>query len=133
MPLRRGFAPVAFDELAWQEDLRRATGSAKRIGEETRSRLEREGQAVDALFACDEEARDGTSPPGCVKVYLPPPAGRSDSSSGSPRGRTAASISTTWLRRSPPSGWISWRNGLRAGAPSSAPIAAPLWHRSAAN
>lgn len=75
MPLKRGFAPVAFDELAWHEDLRQATGSAKRIGEETRSRLEREGQAIDALFACDEEARDGTSLPGCVKVYLPPLGG----------------------------------------------------------
>jgi hypothetical protein len=75
VPIKRGFAPVAFYELAWQEDLRRATGSAKRIGEETRSRLEREGQAVDALFACDEEARDGTRLPGCVKVYLPPLGG----------------------------------------------------------
>jgi len=63
MPLKPGFAPVAFDDLAWQEDLRRTTGSAKRIGEETRSRLEREGQAVDALFACDEEARDGRVSP----------------------------------------------------------------------
>jgi hypothetical protein len=75
VPLRRGFAPVALDELAWQEDLRRATGGAKRIGEETRLRLEREGQTVEALFACSEEARDGTRLPGCVKVYLPPPGG----------------------------------------------------------
>lgn len=75
MPIKRGFASVAFDELAWHEDLRQAAGSAKRIGEETRSRLEREGQAVDALFACEEEARDGTSLPGCVKIYLPPPGG----------------------------------------------------------
>jgi hypothetical protein len=63
VPLKRGFAAVAFDDLAWQDDLRRATGSARKIGEETRSRLEREGQAVDALFACDEDARDGTSLP----------------------------------------------------------------------
>jgi hypothetical protein len=75
VPIKRGFAHVAFDELAWHEDLRQATGSAKRIGEETRSRLEREGQAINALFACDPEGRDGTSLPGCVKVYLPPPGG----------------------------------------------------------
>lgn len=75
MALKRGFASVAFDDLAWQDDLSRATGSARRIAEETRSRLEREGQAVDALFACDQEARDGTRLPGCVKVYLPPPGG----------------------------------------------------------
>lgn len=75
MPLKRGYAPVAFDELAWQEDLRKASKSARRIAGETRSRLEREGQPVDALFACVEEARDGTSLPGCVKVYIPPPGG----------------------------------------------------------
>lgn len=75
MALKRGYAPVAFDELTWQEDLRRASRSARRIGEETRSRLEREGQAVDAIFACDENARDGTSLPACVKVYIPPPGG----------------------------------------------------------
>jgi len=75
LALKKGFAPVAFDELAWQEDLLKASKSARRIGEETRSRLEREGQAVDALFACDEDARDGTSLPGCVKVYIPPPGG----------------------------------------------------------
>ena len=75
MALKRGFAPVAFDELAWQEDLQKAGKSARRIGEETRSRLEREGQGVDALFACDEDARDGTSLAGCVKVYIPPPGG----------------------------------------------------------
>jgi hypothetical protein len=33
--LKRGFAPVAFDELAWQDDLRNAGKSARRIGEET--------------------------------------------------------------------------------------------------
>lgn len=75
MALKRGYAPVAFDELAWQEDLRIASRSAHRIARETRTRLEREGQSVDALFACDTEARDGTSLPGCVKVYLPPPGG----------------------------------------------------------
>lgn len=75
MAPKRGFAPVAFDELAWQEDLRAANRSARRIATETRARLEREGQVIDALFACDTEARDGTSLPGCVKVYLPPPGG----------------------------------------------------------
>lgn len=32
MALKRGFAPVAFDELAWQDDLRKAGKSARRIG-----------------------------------------------------------------------------------------------------
>lgn len=107
MALKRGFAPVAFDELAWQEDLRKASKSARRIGEETRSRLEREGQAVDALFACDESARDGTSLPGCMKVYLPPPGGPLGLVYGLPRTKMGASISTIWpsafgiIRRAP--------------------------------
>ncbi|HEX3042211.1 MAG TPA: hypothetical protein VHP56_09015 [Solirubrobacterales bacterium] len=96
MPIKRGFASVAFDELAWHEDLRQAAGSAKRIGEETRFRLEREGQAIDALFACDEEARDGTVLPGCVKVYLPPPGGPLALSSDSRKEKTDGSISTIW-------------------------------------
>ena len=96
MPIKRGFAHVAFDELAWHEDLRQATGSAKRIGEETRSRLEREGQAVDTLFACDEEARDGTSLPGCVKVYLPPPGGPLGLVFRLARENRVGSISTIW-------------------------------------
>jgi hypothetical protein len=96
VPLKRGFVPVAFDDLAWQNDLSKTTGSAKRIGEETRSRLEREGQAVDALFACDEDARDGTILPACVKVYLRRQVDRSASSTGSRRARTGGSISITW-------------------------------------
>lgn len=44
MALKKGYAPVAFDDLAWEEDLRRARGSAPRIARETRARLEREGQ-----------------------------------------------------------------------------------------
>lgn len=39
MALKRGFSPVAFDELAWQDDLRKASKSARCIGEETRSHL----------------------------------------------------------------------------------------------
>jgi hypothetical protein len=92
--LKRGFAPVAFDELAWQDDLRKASKGARRIGEETRSRLDREGQAVDALFACDEDARDGTSLPGCVKVYIPPPGGPLGLVYRLAKNKDAASIST---------------------------------------
>jgi hypothetical protein len=28
VPLKRGFVPVAFDDLAWQNDLSKTTGSA---------------------------------------------------------------------------------------------------------
>ena len=96
MPLKRGFTHVAFDELAWHEDLRKATGSARRIGEEARSPLEREGQAIDALFACAEEARDGTRLPGCVKVYLPPPGGPLGLVFRLAKAKDGDSISTIW-------------------------------------
>ena len=72
----RRFAAVVFDETAWSEDLRNATDVARAIATRTRRRLEREGQPIDALLACDAEASDGTSLPGCVKAYIPPPAGR---------------------------------------------------------
>jgi hypothetical protein len=71
----RGRARVAFDEAAWEDDLRGATSAAQKTAEEARTRLERDGQPVDALLACDNEAADGTNLSGCVKVYLPPPAG----------------------------------------------------------
>lgn len=102
MSPKRGFAPVAFDELTWQEDLRALAGGGPRIAAETRRRLEREGQAVDALFACDEEARDGTRLPGCVKVYLPPPGGPLGMCSNWRRTPRGASTSTT----SPPASAI---------------------------
>ena len=60
---RLGHEPATFDELAWQEDLRKASKSARRIGEETRSRLEWEGQVVVTLFACDENARTARASP----------------------------------------------------------------------
>ncbi|HWO15663.1 MAG TPA: hypothetical protein VNM89_03010 [Solirubrobacterales bacterium] len=95
MALKKGYAPVAFDDLAWEEDLRRARGSAPRIARETRVRLEREGQEVASLMACDEDARDGTSLPGCVKVYLPPPAGPLSLVYRIGRNKQAAFTSTT--------------------------------------
>jgi hypothetical protein len=71
-----GRARVAFDEDAWQDDLRSAGQAARTVAEEARIRLEREGQPVNALLACDSEGADGTDLSACVKVYLPPPAGR---------------------------------------------------------
>jgi hypothetical protein len=70
-----GHARVVFDESAWQEDVRNATDAASKIAEQTRARLERHGQPIDALLACSAEGPENTSLPGCVKVYIPPPAG----------------------------------------------------------
>ncbi len=72
---RPGFARVVFDEIAWQEDLLSVTSAGQEIAERTRARLDRDGQAVDALLPCQAEGPDGTSLQGCVKVYVPPPSG----------------------------------------------------------
>jgi hypothetical protein len=37
--------------------------------------VQRDGQAIDELLACEAEARDGTSLPGCVKTRVPWPDG----------------------------------------------------------
>jgi hypothetical protein len=38
--------------------------------------LRKEGIPLDWLRRCEAEGRDGTRLPGCVKVYIPQPAGR---------------------------------------------------------
>jgi len=72
---RRATAPVAFSALAWDDDLRHLSAAGRRVAVTARARLEREGQPLDGLRACDVDARDGTSLPGCVKAYIPPPLG----------------------------------------------------------
>lgn len=71
----RALARVEFDELAWAEDIAAASRSARVVAQQQRKRLEREGQPVADLRACDAEGRDGTNLAGCVKAYLPPPDG----------------------------------------------------------
>ncbi len=76
MPAKPGHAPVAFDEAAWNEDLRNNTDAGRAAANAKRAELERDGQPVDELLACDEEARDGTSLPKCVKTRVPWPDGK---------------------------------------------------------
>jgi hypothetical protein len=75
VPAKTGHAPVAFDENAWNEDLRNATDAGHTAATQRRAQLERAGQPVDQLLGCKDEARDGTSLPGCVKTYVPWPDG----------------------------------------------------------
>jgi hypothetical protein len=72
---RTGHAPVAFDDDAFGEDLKRASESGAEIAETTRARYERDGVPADRLRKCEAEGSDGTSLPRCLKVYLPTPAG----------------------------------------------------------
>lgn len=64
---------VRFDELAFEEDLARATKRGREVAAEARERLEREGAEPSELLRCQAEHREGTELPNCVKVYLPPP------------------------------------------------------------
>lgn len=77
MTAKGPFFPVAFDELVMAEDL---AGLGKG-GAEALAALGREidrlgGLPRDRLLACEAEGRDGTRLGGCVKTYVPWPAGR---------------------------------------------------------
>jgi hypothetical protein len=67
---------VHFDELAFAEDVRQASPTGRDVARAARTRLERDGAALDELRRCDPEHREGTRLPNCVKTYLPGPGGR---------------------------------------------------------
>jgi len=68
-------SPVVFDSGFWNEDMRRATSAGRRVALAARAEYETAGVAFDELRACSTEGPGGTSLPGCMKVYVPPPAG----------------------------------------------------------
>lgn len=74
-PRRPGRARVVFDELLWGEDMARATAAGAEAATEARRRLERDGAPIEQLRACQAEGRDGARLGGCLKIYVPPPAG----------------------------------------------------------
>jgi hypothetical protein len=73
---RPGYAPVVFDDHIWSQDLARTSVHGRAVVTSTRRAYDRRGCPVTSLRRCEEEGADGTRLPGCVKVYLPPPAGR---------------------------------------------------------
>lgn len=58
------------------EDLARCTAAARKAIESAVGVLVDEGAPREWLRRCEEEGRDGTRLAGCVKIYIPPPAGR---------------------------------------------------------
>jgi hypothetical protein len=68
--------PARFDPDAFAEDLARTTATGRATSERARAEYERDGVPRSQLQPCDAEGRDGTSLPGCLKVYLPQPIGR---------------------------------------------------------
>lgn len=67
---------VHVDERTLADDLARATDAAKATIEPMLQRLRADGVPAGWLKRCDAEARDGTRLPGCVKLYIPQPAGQ---------------------------------------------------------
>jgi len=69
--------PVGFDEDALAEDLERLPASAENALREFRKELRGQGGIPKSrLKACHNEGQDGTMLGGCVKTYVPWPAGR---------------------------------------------------------
>ncbi len=69
--------PVAFDELAVAEDLARlGQGAAEALAALGREIDRLGGLPGERLLVCETEGRDGTRLGGCVKTYVPWPAGR---------------------------------------------------------
>jgi hypothetical protein len=66
-------APVAFDEAAWSEDLRQTTDAGRAAATKKRAQLERDGQPVDELLACDEEGATGRACPNASRPVSPGP------------------------------------------------------------
>lgn len=58
------------------EDLVRCTPAARAAIEPMVATLRDEGVPRDWLFRCEEEGHDGTRLKGCVKLYIPQPAGQ---------------------------------------------------------
>ncbi len=67
--------PVAFDAVAWADDMARASAAGLRVAEAARKEFEESGVPIDQLKRCDAEGTDGTQLDHCVKVYLPAPVG----------------------------------------------------------
>jgi hypothetical protein len=68
--------PVHVDERELAEDLAHASEAGRAAIATLIERLKVDGAPTGWLKRCDAEAQDGTRLPGCVKVYIPQPAGQ---------------------------------------------------------
>jgi hypothetical protein len=67
---------VHFDEALFAGDLAAMPAAAAEVARQARERYGTQGVPVAELRRCEDEGRDGTRLAGCVKAYLPAPAGR---------------------------------------------------------
>jgi hypothetical protein len=68
--------PARFDDTPWEEDLANTTPTGRAVAIAARIEYERDGVPRSHLKPCEQEGRDRTSLPQCVKTYLPRPNGR---------------------------------------------------------
>jgi len=73
---KRGHAPVVFDEASFDADTKEGNAAGADVARAARRAYERDGVPSDDLRRCEAEGSDGTLLPHCLKVYMPPPAGR---------------------------------------------------------
>ncbi len=66
---------VRIDEAMLEEDLARATDAGRTVIRLTIEQLRGAGAPKSWLKRCETEHRDGTDLGGCVKLYIPQPAG----------------------------------------------------------
>ena len=72
----RSPAPAVFDDALFDADVEQASETGANAARAARKRFEGGGVPHDELRLCEAEGNEGTELPHCLKVYLPPPAGR---------------------------------------------------------
>ncbi len=66
---------VEFDLATLAEDSDHSSSKGRTVLRDAIRELDRHGISVGRLKACEDPGRDGTSLPGCAKIYLPAPEG----------------------------------------------------------
>lgn len=72
----RSPAPAVFDDALFDADVEQASEAGANAARAARKRFEAGGVPRDELRLCEAEGPEGAQLPHCLKVYLPPPAGR---------------------------------------------------------
>lgn len=67
--------PAHFGATAWAIDMARATTRGRTAARAARRDYEDKGVPIAALRPTQDEGPDGTQLPGCLKTYVPVPAG----------------------------------------------------------
>lgn len=105
----RGAGPafdVSVDDELLAEDLAHASDAASAAIEAAVLSMRRSGVEKQHLKRCDAEGRDGTHLTGCVKLYIPPPAGRWGAVfSGAQKGSRPILVLLAVGERHPPGPW----------------------------